>query len=101
MRESTGLCRRDVIETSPLGSVATLAADLSYVDSSRARRRFPLSVGARFSASAYAVRVVVYTQATVTCPRCGAGSRETMPENACQRVYVCTGVQRATDPESR
>lgn len=28
-------------------------------------------------------------QATITCPRCGGVSTETMPTNACQYFYDC------------
>jgi hypothetical protein len=33
----------------------------------------------------------VATEATITCPDCGARARETMPENACVRAYACRG----------
>ncbi len=33
----------------------------------------------------------VATQSTLTCPRCGARSRETMPTDACQVRYACRG----------
>jgi hypothetical protein len=36
-------------------------------------------------------RAGVVTQATITCPLCGAAARETMPSNACQRLYPCKG----------
>lgn len=28
-------------------------------------------------------------QSTITCPNCGHRSRETMPIDACQYIYVC------------
>jgi predicted nucleic acid-binding Zn ribbon protein len=31
----------------------------------------------------------VLTEATITCPACGAAAREVMPENACRYLYVC------------
>jgi hypothetical protein len=31
------------------------------------------------------------TQSTITCPACGTAKTETMPENACQYFYECTG----------
>jgi hypothetical protein len=31
------------------------------------------------------------TEATITCPGCGADKRETMPENACRHFYTCWG----------
>jgi hypothetical protein len=30
-------------------------------------------------------------QSTVTCPYCGTAKSETMPANACQFLYRCTG----------
>lgn len=30
-------------------------------------------------------------QAIITCPHCGTGKRETMPENACWICYTCSG----------
>jgi hypothetical protein len=30
-------------------------------------------------------------KAIITCPACGAQATETMPENACQRRYLCAG----------
>jgi hypothetical protein len=30
------------------------------------------------------------TEATITCPECGAARREAMRENACQHFYPCT-----------
>ncbi len=30
-------------------------------------------------------------QSTVTCPHCGTAKVETMPTNACQVFYECTG----------
>jgi predicted nucleic acid-binding Zn ribbon protein len=29
------------------------------------------------------------TEATITCPECGAETREDMPTNACQFFYTC------------
>jgi len=29
------------------------------------------------------------TEATITCPECGADKREAMPENACRHLYTC------------
>ncbi|HEY4894846.1 MAG TPA: GDCCVxC domain-containing (seleno)protein [Solirubrobacteraceae bacterium] len=31
------------------------------------------------------------TEATITCPLCDTRARETMPTNACQYFYRCTG----------
>jgi len=33
----------------------------------------------------------VITEATITCPHCGAQSAERMPLNACQHFYECRG----------
>ena len=30
-------------------------------------------------------------QSTITCPRCGAAKSETMPTDACQFFYECSG----------
>jgi len=30
-------------------------------------------------------------QSTITCPHCGLAKTETMPTNACQFFYACTG----------
>ncbi len=35
--------------------------------------------------------MAVETEATITCPLCGTKAQETMPENACQHFYLCTG----------
>ncbi len=39
------------------------------------------------------------TEATITCPRCGARARQEMPTNACQRVYVCSGCGARLTPK--
>ena len=38
---------------------------------------------------------MIKLQSTVTCPECGHQSAQTMPEDACQYIYVCErcGVQ--------
>lgn len=43
------------------------------------------------------VRAVIV--ATITCPSCGAARRETMPENACQYFYRCTGCGEMLKPK--
>lgn len=30
-------------------------------------------------------------QSTITCPECGVARQETMPSDACQYFYECTG----------
>ena len=46
------------------------------------------------------VRVVkVETNATITCPLCGIETREVMPENACQYLYVCPGCGALLKPK--
>jgi len=30
-------------------------------------------------------------QSIITCPHCGASREETMPDNACLRIYECIG----------
>jgi DNA-directed RNA polymerase subunit RPC12/RpoP len=39
-------------------------------------------------------------EATITCPSCGQQARETMPEDACQHVYRCTGCGETVKPLS-
>jgi hypothetical protein len=34
----------------------------------------------------------------ITCPACGKRAQKTMPENACQRFYRCTGCGRTLKP---
>jgi hypothetical protein len=38
------------------------------------------------------------TSATITCPSCGAQAQETMPTNACQQRYRCTGCGEMLKP---
>jgi hypothetical protein len=38
------------------------------------------------------------TEATITCPLCATQARETMPENACQHLYRCTGCGELLKP---
>jgi hypothetical protein len=38
-------------------------------------------------------------RATITCPVCGTQAVESMPENACQFFYVCTGCSEMLKPE--
>ncbi|HEY8704659.1 MAG TPA: GDCCVxC domain-containing (seleno)protein [Gaiellaceae bacterium] len=39
------------------------------------------------------------TTATITCPECGASSRETMPTNACQFFYTCPSCSARLRPK--
>ena len=41
----------------------------------------------------------VVTEATITCPGCGAPSREPMPTNACQFFYTCPSCLARLSPE--
>jgi hypothetical protein len=41
----------------------------------------------------------VVTEATIRCPLCGTEARETMPENACQHSYRCTGCAELLKPK--
>ena len=34
---------------------------------------------------------MVVTESTITCPACGHARLETMPQDACQFFYECTG----------
>ena len=33
----------------------------------------------------------MFLESVITCPECGTAKSETMPTNACQFFYVCTG----------
>lgn len=37
--------------------------------------------------------------ATITCPRCGARTREEMPDNACVHVFVCPNCEARLMPK--
>ena len=37
-------------------------------------------------------------QSTLTCPHCGHRREETMPTDACQYFYECTGCDRLLKP---
>ena len=39
-------------------------------------------------------------QSVITCPNCGAAKPETMPTDACQFFYVCTGCGERLKPKS-
>ena len=43
--------------------------------------------------------VLAVTDATITCPSCGTSRRETMPENACQYFYRCSGCSEMLKPK--
>ncbi|MFZ2068654.1 MAG: GDCCVxC domain-containing (seleno)protein [Xanthobacteraceae bacterium] len=43
-----------------------------------------------------AARVIL--QSTITCPKCGCKSVETMPTNACQFFYNCSGCGQRLKP---
>jgi predicted SprT family Zn-dependent metalloprotease len=38
-------------------------------------------------------------QSIITCPRCGIAKKETMPTDACQYFYECTGCGTKLRPE--
>jgi hypothetical protein len=40
----------------------------------------------------------VVVEATITCPLCGHEARETMPTDACQYFYRCTGCGAMLSP---
>ena len=42
---------------------------------------------------------LVRMEATITCPLCGKQATETMPENACQHFYRCTGCGEMLKPK--
>ena len=41
----------------------------------------------------------VTLEATITCPLCGASTREFMPTDACQYFYRCTGCGELLRPK--
>jgi uncharacterized Zn finger protein len=41
---------------------------------------------------------IIATEATIACPSCGTRKRETMPTNACQHFYRCTGCGELLKP---
>jgi hypothetical protein len=45
--------------------------------------------------------VSLVTESTITCPNCGATRTETMPVDACQYFYECTGCGVLLRPKPR
>ena len=43
---------------------------------------------------------VMILQSVITCPECGTAKLETMPTDACQFFYVCTGCGTKLRPNS-
>lgn len=41
----------------------------------------------------------VVLRSRITCPHCGCARDETMPDNACQWFYECTGCGRLLRPK--
>jgi hypothetical protein len=41
----------------------------------------------------------VTLQSTITCPHCGFQKEETMPMDACQYFYKCTGCEKILKPK--
>jgi hypothetical protein len=39
-------------------------------------------------------------ESVITCPNCGISKSETMPTNACQHFYDCTGCGTRLRPEN-
>ena len=56
----------------------------------------------RWSGYAYALRmtVQVIAESTITCPSCSTSKIETMPTDACQFFYDCTGCGTLSRPKS-
>jgi len=44
--------------------------------------------------------VVMQVQSTLTCPHCGHRTTETMPTDACQFFYECTGCSTVLRPKA-
>jgi len=42
---------------------------------------------------------VIIFQSIITCPHCGFQKEETMPVDACQYFYLCTGCQQILKPK--
>ena len=42
----------------------------------------------------------VITESTITCPHCGASRAETMPTDACQVRYQCSGCGEVLKPSA-
>jgi transposase-like protein len=42
----------------------------------------------------------VVLESTITCPACGTARAETMPTNACQVRYTCSGCGTTLSPEA-
>ena len=42
----------------------------------------------------------VILEATITCPHCGTAKAETMPTDACQFFYDCTGCGELLQPKT-
>jgi hypothetical protein len=40
----------------------------------------------------------IVTEATLTCPKCGHATLETMPTNACQYFYTCPSCHAKLSP---
>jgi len=40
------------------------------------------------------------TEAIITCPICGTRAQETMPHDACQYFYICTGCGEKLRPKA-
>lgn len=43
--------------------------------------------------------MAILLESTLTCPSCGATKAETMPTNACQFFYECTGCKMLLKPK--
>lgn len=43
---------------------------------------------------------MIQLRSTVTCPNCGHAETETMPTDACQYVYTCTGCGERLKPRA-
>jgi hypothetical protein len=45
--------------------------------------------------------ITVILESTITCPACGTAKTETMPTDACQFFYDCTGCGELLQPKPR
>lgn len=55
--------------------------------------------GSRHEKATYP-RTMVALESVLTCPSCGVQASESMPENACQYFYECTGCGERLKPRA-
>jgi hypothetical protein len=68
--------------------------DLAFIGSGTAAQVVSFRVRAAVSGE-----IAVIPDSTITCPACGAAKTETMPTDACQYFYECTGCGELLRPK--